>query len=142
MSAAVEQSLLAGVPTYNVLRNPIYARMFRINDEFAASHRHVQSVYHMQVRKDDMEAAAFDINLITQHHQVSLVYDLLCYILCESYSQFDSLPLTSLRLWSSSWTILVPAAKRIASVFSCSRLCGETATEGGIEVDPRLAVIA
>jgi hypothetical protein len=64
----VEQALLAGVPTYNVLRNPIYARMFRINDEFAASHRHVQSVYHMQVREDDMEAAAFDINLITQHH--------------------------------------------------------------------------
>jgi|TARA_B110000208_G_C11759988_1_gene426520 hypothetical protein len=60
-SHACENDLMAGVPTYNVLRNPTYAQMFRISDAFARKHKHMQSVYQMNVRDDDLEAAAVDL---------------------------------------------------------------------------------
>jgi len=33
-----------GLDTYNILRNPVYARSFSISDTFAEQHRHVGSV--------------------------------------------------------------------------------------------------
>lgn len=35
---------LRGLDTYNILRNPIYARSFQTNDAFANNHRHVGSI--------------------------------------------------------------------------------------------------
>jgi len=50
---------IRGLDTYNILRNPVYARSFGINDEFSEQHRHITSVRlvnndHLQALKNSL----------------------------------------------------------------------------------------
>ena len=53
-SDALRRGLIRGLPSYNVLLNPIYREAFRIDLNFAGKHRHVDSVlnYDMEMRAE------------------------------------------------------------------------------------------
>merc|ERR1711998_230696 len=41
---ASRRCLIKGLPSYNVLENPVYSNAFRIDTSFASAHKHVDSV--------------------------------------------------------------------------------------------------
>jgi len=53
-SDALRRGLIRGLPSYNVLLNPVYREAFRIDLNFAGKHRHVDSVlqYDMETRAE------------------------------------------------------------------------------------------
>jgi len=53
-SNALRRGLIRGLPSYNVLLNPVYREAFRIDLNFAGKHRHVDSVlnYDMETRAE------------------------------------------------------------------------------------------
>lgn len=50
---ALVRGLIRGLPTYNILLNPVYRDAFRINPKFAAKHKHVDSVRQWRLEQSD-----------------------------------------------------------------------------------------
>mmetsp|Transcript_68841 Transcript_68841/g.192199 ORF Transcript_68841/g.192199 Transcript_68841/m.192199 type:complete len:825 (-) Transcript_68841:48-2522(-) len=57
---ALQRCLIKGLPTYNILINPVYSKAFHIDPQFAATHKHVDSVteFNMEGYEEEKEAKA------------------------------------------------------------------------------------